>query len=310
MKIDVIIPTYKPDEKLIKIFDNLSSQSVPVNKVIVMNTEKELWNTDIDETKYPIVEVHHISKEEFDHGKTRNVGVSYSDADIIVLMTQDAVPANELLIESLVKALSEDDQIGGAYARQLPTEDSSLSEKFTRGFNYPDAPIIKSVDDIEKLGIKAFFCSNVCAAYKKSIFDKLGGFVNEAIFNEDMVYAHKLLVNGYKIKYEPKACVYHTHEYTGKQQYKRNFDLAVSQVMNKDTFDGISSESEGKKYVIAAFKYFVKNKKPFEIIPFGIKCVYKYMGYRQGKRFMNMSEKTVLKNTGNKDFFKKYYSKN
>lgn len=307
IKIDVVIPSYKPDEKLCKLIEALRNQTVLVNKVIIMNTEQKYFNLELE--AYKEVEVHHISIEEFDHGKTRNEGISYSDADICVLMTQDAVPADNRLIEALRDALQEDECIAAAYARQLPLEKSSLSEKFTRGFNYPDEPRVKTADDIKTLGIKAFFCSNVCAAYKRDIFDELGGFVNEAVFNEDMVYAHKLLVNGYKIKYEPKAKVFHTHEYTGMQQYRRNFDLAVSQAMNKDVFDGVSSESEGVKYVISALKYFIKNGHPMEIFPFVIKCGYKYIGYKQGKNFQNMPMEKVLRKTSSKEFFRKYYRK-
>lgn len=309
MKIDVIIPSYKPDEKLNKICEMLSRQTVQVNKIIVMNTEEKYFDKSLTD-KYDNLFVYHINKDEFDHGKTRNAGVAHSDADYFVMMTQDAVPCDDRLISSLIDAFKEDDLIGAAYARQMATERSSISEKFTRQFNYPDKEMIKSEKDIKDLGIKAFFCSNVCCAYKKEIFIRLGGFVNEAVFNEDMVYAHKLLTNGYKIKYEPKAMVYHTHEYSGIQQYRRNFDLAVSQAMHPEVFDGISSESEGVKYVINAFKYFVKNKKPFQIIPFGIKCCYKLLGFKKGKKFYELSEEQVFRAAGNKDFFNKYYKKN
>lgn len=309
MKIDVVIPSYRPDEKLIKLLEMLSIQSEKVNKVIVMNTDESLWTYEFKCLNYDFLEVHHILKPEFDHGKTRNEGVNHSDADIVILMTQDAVPCDEGLVKSLVDALEEDELIKAAYARQMPTDSSSIAEKFTRQFNYPDKALVKSEEDIKTLGIKAFFCSNVCCAYKRNTLNELGGFVNEAVFNEDMVYAHKLLTSGYKIKYEPKAKVYHTHEYTGIQQYRRNFDLAVSQVMHPEVFEGISSESEGVKYVINAFKYFVKNKKPFQIIPFGIKCVFKLAGFRKGKKFYELSEKEVLKAAGNKSFFEKYYAK-
>lgn len=303
MKVDVIIPSYKPDDKLKKIFEMLSRQSMNVNKIIVMNTEEQYWKIFDNESIPDNVEVHHINKSDFDHGKTRNDGVSYSDADYFIMMTMDAVPADDKLVESLVKALESDEKIAAAYGRQLATDLSSIEEKFTRGFNYPDEPRVKSEEDIKLIGIKAFFCSNVCAAYKRDIFDKLGGFVNEAIFNEDMVYAHKLLINGYKIKYENNAKVYHTHEYSGMQQFKRNFDLAVSQKMNPEAFDGISSESEGVKYVKSAALYFIKNGHPFTIVPFVIKCVFKYAGYRKGKSYEKLSYEQILKYTGNKEFW-------
>lgn len=310
--INVVIPAFKPDEKLINIFRMLKKQTVPVSKVIVMNTKDGEDTGDVfslaDKYGYDIddgfIEVHDIEKKDFDHGKTRNLGASYANngCEYIVFMTQDAQPYDTHLTEELLKPFN-NDSVGISYAKQLADEKSSLAERFTRNFNYPDEDRLKTVDDINTLGIKAFFCSNVCAMYKKPVFDKLGGFVNEAIFNEDMVFANKLLKSGYDIYYASGAKVIHTHEYSGKQQFKRNFDLAVSQKMNPQAFLGISSESEGIKYVKEAFKFFCKYKKPYLIIPFGVNCVYKYMGYRAGKNYDRMSHEKILKYTANKDFF-------
>lgn len=320
--INVVIPAYKPDEKLIEIFKRLSSQSVPVSKIIVMNTMAGAGsrgeinnNNEVTElaSKYgykidsSFINVFNITKDQFDHGKTRNEGASHIDDDceFVIFMTQDAVPYDDKLVEELIKPF-DNDKIGTSYARQMPSDKSSLAEKFTRGFNYPDKDSIKSEADIERIGIKAFFCSNVCACYKRTVFDELGRFVNKAIFNEDMVYANKLIKSGYSIAYASKAMVIHTHEYSGMQQYRRNFDLAVSQKMNPQAFDGISSESEGVKYVKAAFIYFAKAGRPLLIIPFGINCVYKYMGYRKGKKYETLTKAQILKSTSSPDFFKDY----
>lgn len=307
MNINVCIPAFYPDKKLTDIIEKLNKQTVKVQKICIVNTDESGFKLDhkkaCDDSIIP-VSLKHIGKEEFDHGKTRNLLASMTDTDceIMIFMTQDAVPFDDEMIENLTKPFS-DAKIGASYARQLARDDSSLSEKFTRGFNYPDEDKVKGCKDIETLGIKAFFCSNVCAAYRKSVFDSLGGFVNRAIFNEDMVYANKLIKADYNIYYASKAKVIHTHEYNGVKQFKRNFDLAVSQKMNPEAFDGISSEAEGIKYIKAAFIYFCKNKRPFTIIPFGINCVCKYAGFRLGKNYESLPMKKILKYTMNKDFF-------
>lgn len=41
--VDVIIPVYKPDETLMRLFHRLEEQSYPIRKIIVMNTEKSYW---------------------------------------------------------------------------------------------------------------------------------------------------------------------------------------------------------------------------------------------------------------------------
>ena len=62
LKTDVIIPAYHPGEEFEKLLERLSAQTYPINKILVMNTEKKFWK-EIWEQKYPLVEVRHLTKE-------------------------------------------------------------------------------------------------------------------------------------------------------------------------------------------------------------------------------------------------------
>ena len=85
------------------------------------------------------IEVTHIRQEEFDHGGTRNMGASISQADIVLYMTQDAIPADNQLIERFVEIFKSNPEIGIAYGRQLPREDCNIIEKIIQErFNYPE----------------------------------------------------------------------------------------------------------------------------------------------------------------------------
>ena len=300
MLIDVLIPTYKPDETFKKLVSMLEKQTVPVNKIIVMNTEEKYMEALHIGTRFLAdhkkLSVHHLSRKEFDHGKTRNAGAAKSEADVIVFMTQDAVPKDETLIEKLIAPLS-DPGIACAYARQLPAVDATVTEKLTREFNYPAKSRIKTKKDLEELGIKTYFCSNVCCAYNAAIFKELKGFVNRTIFNEDMIYAAKVIKEGYGIAYAADACVIHSHNYSGKQQFHRNFDLGVSQAEHPEIFEGISSESEGIRMVkdtIAKLKAAGAAKEiPAYIYTTGCK----YIGYRLGKIYKRLPNWLIMKCT-------------
>ena len=98
-RVDVIIPTYKPGKKFSRLLKMLERQTYPIGRIIVMNTEKAYWN-DKGYEGIDNLQVHHLQKAEFDHGATRNRGARYSRADIMVFMTDDAVPADDRLIES------------------------------------------------------------------------------------------------------------------------------------------------------------------------------------------------------------------
>ena len=109
MEIDVIIPLYKPGKELFTLLDKLGSQSVPVHQVILLNTEEKYFEQLIYGIRfletYQNVKVYHVSKREFDHGGTRRMGVKKSSADVFVMMTQDAMPKDDRLIEKLVEPL-------------------------------------------------------------------------------------------------------------------------------------------------------------------------------------------------------------
>lgn len=284
--VDVIIPTYKPDGKLTQLVSLLQKQTYPVDHILVINTEEELWNPSLIQDM-DRVEIFHIKRSEFDHGATRRLGESFSNADILVYMTQDAVPANQGLIYYLLKAF-QNPEVRAVYARQLPDSDCGIIESYTREFNYPAKSRIKSKEDLSELGIKTFFCSNVCAAYDHETYKELGGFPRRAIFNEDMIYAGHLVQAGYSIAYVAEAEVIHSHNYSFMQQFHRNFDLAVSQSDNPDVFDGIKSESEGIRLVKQTASYLCSIKKKRLIPKLILHSGFKFLGYRMGKMYRRL----------------------
>ena len=290
-KVDIVIPSYKPDGKFLRLLNMLQKQNYPIGNIFVINTKTGTFPEMAEQMEK--VKVSHIKPEEFDHGATRNMGMHMSQAEVVVFMTQDAVPADEYVIERLVTVLDSDKMIGAAYARQLPAADCNDIEKYTRKFNYPEKGRIKTKEDLPELGIKTFFCSNVCAAYRKNIYEKMGGFCKKTIFNEDMILAGRMIEAGYKIAYAADAQVVHSHNYSGIQQFHRNFDMAVSQAEHPEVFEGIKSESEGIRLVKKTMLHLVNNKKAY-LVP---KLIYqsgcKYMGYKMGRNYKKLPLKMV-----------------
>ena len=301
-KIDVIIPAYHPGKEFADLLECLEQQSCPVSRIIVMNTEEQFWDARW-EKDHPCLEVHHLKKENFDHGGTRKQAAELSDGEIMIFMTQDAMPSDKDTVRELVKALNRQENIGAAYARQLPNPSCSFVEAYTRSFNYPEDSAVKTKKDLPVLGIKTFFCSNVCAAYKKDIYKKLGGFVEKTIFNEDMIYAAGLIQAGYGIAYAADAKVVHSHNYSCSQQFHRNFDLGVSQAQYPEIFEGVPSEGEGIRLVKKTLSYLVKQGKWYLIPGFIMQSGCKYTGYFMGKRYKKLSKKMVLRCTMNQTYW-------
>ena len=301
--VDVIIPAYHPGKEFATLIKRLEKQSVSIHRIIVMNTEESMWNKEWEKLS-DAMEVHHLTKEEFDHGGTRARAAELSDADVMVFMTQDAMPADRELLAELLKALDQEENIAAAYARQLPNAECSFVERYTRAFNYPDRSVVKTKDDLDKYGIKTFFCSNVCAAYKKDIYEKQGGFVRRTIFNEDMIYAGGLIQAGYGIVYAAEARVIHSHNYNCMQQFHRNFDLGVSQAEHPEIFEGVPSEGEGMRLVKKTLAYLIHSGRIWLIPGFVLQCAGKYAGYLAGKKFRKLPKKFILWCTMSPNYWK------
>ncbi len=329
MDIDVIIPVYRPGEDLVALLNRLYAQTVEIHKIILVETLDKEEKTSMEEEtsaegavsmesetsaeeaetslllhlqkKYKKIELYSVKKEDFDHGMTRRMAVEKSDADIFIMMTQDALPADRRLIEKLTAPLMGD--IAVSYARQLPRKNCRAIERFTRRFNYPEESLLKGKENLQVLGIKTYFCSDVCAAYRREIYEKLGGFAEKAIFNEDMLFAAKAVEAGYKIMYAAEARVLHSHNYSISQQFRRNFDLGVSQAEHPEVFKKVPSEKEGGRMVKETTEYLFTTGKVFLIPYFYLQCMGKYAGYFLGKHYKMLPAKTIKKCTANEAYW-------
>lgn len=302
MKVDAVIPAYKPGRDLRELVEKLLDQTVRLGRIIIINTDREFF----DEKEYliaPAVEVVHITRHEFDHAGTRDMGLRLSDADYVLFMTMDAIPKDNYLVEKLLSGFRRADNIAVSYARQLPKKDCNRIEQITREFNYPAQSRVQTSDDIKELGIKAYFCSDVCAMYDTSIYRSLGGFKAPAIFNEDMVYAAGALDAGYAVSYCADALVYHSHNYTGRQYYRRNFDLGVSQADHPEIFERFNVKGTGMQLVRKSLAQICRRGTPADIIRLVYYSGMKYLGFRKGKNYHKLSLKSCLKHTSDKEYW-------
>ena len=281
----------------------LKRQTIQPQRILLINTEEEFFHSKVFSTLKQ-GEIVHITKPEFDHGGTRNQAARMCDGEIMILLTQDAIPADEYLIENLLKPF-EDEEVCAAYGRQMADKKDNPIEAYTRIFNYPKESRIKSKKDLPELGIKTFFCSNVCAAYRKSEYDALGGFPLHTIFNEDMIFAGKRIMAGDRVAYVADAKVIHSHNYKGRQQFHRNFDLAVSQAQHPEVFEGLPSEGEGIRMVKATAKYLIRSGQPLKVWTLVYQSGCKYAGYFLGKRYKKLPQWMILKCTSSPKYWKK-----
>lgn len=279
--VSVIIPIYNGAVRIERVLSILKKSSF-VSEVIIIDS----GSTD-DSVKiaaaYGAVVIE-TEKNSFNHGGSRTLAGKKACGDILVYMAQDAVPVNEHSIAKLVRPLLEDKEVGAVYGRQLPHNDATPFATHLRYFNYPSTSVVKSLKDKVTLRIKTPFMSNSFAAYKKSALEEIGWFKEKIIMAEDVFVGAKLLMARHKIAYAADALVYHSHNYTVFEEFKRYFDIGVFHRMECWLLDEFGkAEGEGLRYFKSELKYLQKNRQfhliPESILRIGLKFVAYKLGY-------------------------------
>lgn len=274
----VIIPIYKPNEKFYILLNSLKVQTVKLPLLIIDSGSDKFWQNNAVGLDYSII---NIKPQNFNHGGTRQMGIVKTKADIAIFLTQDAILASENSLENIISVF-DDKNIGCAYGRQLPHKDATPFAAFARQFNYPAVSNVRRLIDKSRYGMKTPFISNSFAAYRTEILLKVGGFPVDTILAEDMCLAAKMLMNGYKVAYVANATVYHSHNYSILEEFKRYFDIGVFQATNSwiRTEFG-AAEGEGARFIISELQYLLKINWLL-IIPMFMRDGAKWIGYRLG----------------------------
>lgn len=253
--------------------------------------------------------VYRILQINFDHGGTRSLAKDLCNGDIIVYLTQDALPLSVEDIERLVSVF-EDETVGAAYGRQLPYEETNLFGKHLREFNYGDTSYVRSLADKDHYAIKTAFLSNSFAAYRRTAMDKIGWFKDGLILGEDTYAGAKLLQAGYKLAYVADAQVYHSHSYTILEEFKRYFDIGVFHQMESWILDEFGKpEGEGMRYIKSEFSYLFKHKAYHLIPEFFIRNAMKWLGYKLGKNYQKLPKFLIKKFSMHHRWWDKQWSK-
>ncbi len=279
IKITVFIPTLNAADLLEELIDRLQKQRQKVDQIIIIDSGSSdgTFELGINLGAKAI----RITPDNFDHGATRNLAVKQAKGNILVFMTQDALPADRETIARLIEPL-EDELTVVSYARQVPTVGAPYSEKYLRLANYPSESLLKNKSKIKQMGIKTFQNSNVCAAYRRFEFEKLGCFPAPVVCNEDMIFAAKAIFHGYQVSYCADAAVEHSHNLSIKIFFKRYFDIAASLDHEPRIKILGQTEAKGLDFFKKQVKYLVDQNKHHEIPRVICETAAKYLGYKCG----------------------------
>jgi rhamnosyltransferase len=292
MEISVIIPTFNAEKHISLLLQRLETQTISFELIIIDSTSTDKT---VEIAKRHTDNIIIIPNDEFDHGGSRTIAAKTATGDILVFLTQDALPQNDTSIEKLVSVFT-NKEIAAVYGRQIPYESSSFFGKHLRIFNYPDTSHERTLEDKDKYGIKTAFLSDSFAAYRASTLQEIGWFKNGLILGEDVYAGSKFILANHTLAYCAEAKVYHSHSYSIFQEFKRYFDIGVFHSKESWILQSFGNpEGEGLKYIKSEFNYLLKNMAYFQIPAFFVRNGLKYLGYKIGKQHQHLPQ-TLNKN--------------
>ena len=286
--VSVIIPTLNAAGEIGPLLESLGSQTVRPDEVLVVDSSSDDGTVEIV-CAHLGVRLETIRREDFDHGGTRDNALGMTSGDLVLFLTQDALPADASYIENLIAPFS-DPQIALSYGRQLPKPGAKRYVQLVQEFNYPASSAVRTISDIGRLGIKAFFCSDTCSAYRRIALECIGGIPHPCQTNEDMLSACRLLRAGFSVAYVADAQVLHSHNLSLKQQFNRNYAIGQFLAKYASELDVPSETNEGKKLACFVVRRLISEMNLIELIIFFMDCVSRLFGNRFGKAANKGSE--------------------
>jgi rhamnosyltransferase len=229
-EVSVIIPTYNEEGPVFEeALEAISSQrSDFAYEILVVDSGSSDGTTDLAR-KYS-ARVLSIPKSEFNHGGTRNRGISEARGEFAVMTVGDAIPADEFWLQGLVENLANDERVAGAYSRQIPRQDCNPFTRYGLENHFTNLPerreqVIEDLASYEalpprrKLELVTF--DDVSSCLRRSVWEKHP--YKELSYGEDIEWAERVLKEGYKIVYDPKSAVIHSHNRSVLYELKKHY---------------------------------------------------------------------------------------
>ncbi len=279
MNVDIICPLYNAEKYIENLNYSIKKQkNVDINSINYILTESNDKSEDI--LKELNITYEKIKKEEFSHSIVREKVAKKSNSDILVFVTQDVNIVREDWLENLIKPII-NNEAEACFSRQLTKYDNI--EKYIREKNYPENSYIVNKDSLKTMGTRAFFFSDASSAIRTDIFKKLNGYDGKKLpTNEDQYIAYKIITNGYRIKYCSDSEVYHSHNFTLKELYKRYYDTGIFYKQNSylDNYGTTKTGGGLAKYVL---KRAIQDKNGKVLLRFLPDMLARFIGMKMGK---------------------------
>jgi rhamnosyltransferase len=171
-----------------------------------------------------------IPPEDFEHGRTRNVGAAAARGRHVAFLTHDATPLPGWL-DALADDLERDPSVAGVFSRHVPRRDTGFSAARAAQCDWPCGRPFRAVrfatslDTLRRRPQEYAFYANTSACLRRSVWGRMPFREGNG---EDVDWALRVLAAGYKVVYEPASRVHHCHDGSLTKRFRENFDHHVA----------------------------------------------------------------------------------
>jgi len=231
-RVSVVVPTWNGGARFRELLVALASQELDEGFELVVVDSSSADGT-AEAARAAGARVHSIPQSSFNHGGTRNLGISLASGDLVLLLTQDALPVGPHYVASMV-ATFERANVDGVYARQVPRPDCDpiLAERLRLWSASRSEPVLQVLAPGDARASAALFArlpalerylscafDNVASAVRRRTWERIP--FPERSFGEDVAWAREVLLSGGAVAYEPTAVVEHSHRIDMVREFKR-----------------------------------------------------------------------------------------
>jgi rhamnosyltransferase len=227
LSVSVVIPTLNAGPDLGALLSRLREQRpVPPDEILVVDSGSRDGTVEVARSADNPVRV--IGIADFTHGRARNLGVRETTGDIVVFMSQDAIPENVDWLAELVAPYAMP-EIAATFSRQVPRTDANPMERFFLNSHFPfGEPVHMRRNGHEDLLFQRdVFFSNVSSSARRPAL-VAHPFDEDLIMSEDQQFARDVILAGHSVVYSPSSVVVHSHNYSFGAAVGRYFDSVYS----------------------------------------------------------------------------------
>ncbi|MEG3990194.1 glycosyltransferase [Microcoleus sp. S28C3] len=259
IKTSILIRTKNEAQDIAKTLRLVTSQSFKIDDIVVVDSGSTDETVNVVK-QWSEVKLIQIQPEEFTFGRSLNIGLKATEAEIVIALSAHAFPCDRYWLQNLVKHF-DDPEVAGVYGKQVPQPDAWPPVQRDLAF-YGDQ--LRTQTNPDSPG--EHFFSNANSAIRRQCWEK-HCFDETLTGSEDWEWSRAMLRLGYKIIYEPQAAVYHSHNERLLKVYQRFYREALAfQSIYGEKMSLHQALRKWRRSVLADIRFILQNGKSYEWI--------------------------------------------